>query len=153
MMYAMRADGRPTAGFTLVELLLSVTIIGILVGLSLPVYNSFAARNDLDLAGQQVAGTLRRAQTYARGMDDDSAWSVRIQPTIVTLFKGTTFGTRDTNYDETLSLPGSVTVSGLSEVQFSKLTATPNTTGSITLTSNANDSRTITINAKGRIEY
>lgn len=153
-MTADAAQGhRGMAGFSLIELLLSVTIIGILVGLSLPVYNSFAVRNDLDLTGQQVVGALRRAQTYAMGMQSDSAWSVRVEATTVTLFKGTVFGSRDTNYDETISVPGSVTVGGLSEVQFSKLTAAPNTTGSITLTSNANDSRTITVNAKGRIEY
>lgn len=141
------------SGFTLIEMLLSVAIISILVTISLPVYNTFAVRNDLDLAGQQLVGALRRAQMYARGMDDDSAWSVRIESTAVTLFKGTTFATRDTGYDEATSLPGTITVSGLSEVQFSKFSATPNTTGSITLTSSANDARTITINAKGRVDY
>jgi prepilin-type N-terminal cleavage/methylation domain-containing protein len=141
------------AGFTLVELLLSVSILGIMVALTLPVYTSFAQRNDLDLAGQQLAGALRRAQTYARGVKDDSAWSVEVSASTVTLFKGTSFGTRDTADDETFSIPGTVTVTGLSEVQFSKFASTPNTTGTITLTSSANDVRTITVNAKGRIEY
>lgn len=143
----------PCRGFTLIEMLLSVAIIGILVAGSAPVFNSFVARNDLDVVGQQVASALRRAQTYARGMDDDSAWSVNVASSAVTLYKGTVFASRDTAYDEAVSIPPTITVSGLSNVQFAKFTAAPNTTGSITLTSNANDTRTITINAKGMVDY
>lgn len=138
-------------GFTLIELLLSVVIIGILGGVTAPVYNSFAVRNDLDITGQQIVESLRRAQTYARAMDDDSAWSVEIQTSAATLFRGTNFGGRDTSLDEAVTIPGSITRSGLTEVQFAKLTGLPNTTGSITLTSNTNEVRTITINAKGMV--
>lgn len=139
-------------GFTLLEVLLSVTIIATLAGVSLPIYNSFAVRNDLDLTTQQVVNTLRRAQTYARGMEEDSAWSVEVQASAVTLFKGTNFAARDTSDDEVVAL-GSASASGLGEVQFAKLTAAPNATGTITITSNANETRTITINAKGVVNY
>src|SRR5689334_7494387 len=97
------------AGFILVELLLSIVIIGMLVGLSLPVYNTFAARNDLDIAGQQLAGVLRRAQVYARGMQNNSDWSVEVQATGATLFKGTSFASRDATYDESITFPANVT--------------------------------------------
>lgn len=140
-------------GFTLVEVLLSAVIIGSLAAISIPIYNSFAVRNDLDLATQQVVGTLRRAQTYARGVKEDSAWSVRVQATDVRLYMGTDFNGRTQSFDEPVDLPSSMTVSGLSDVQFAKLTAAPNTTGTITLTSTNNETRTITINAKGMVEY
>jgi len=146
---AAAADG----GFTLVEMLLSITIIGMLSAMGVPLYASFVQRNDLDLAAQTVAGTLRRAEAYARAQNSDSAWSVEVQSTTVTLFLGTNFAGRNTNFDETYSLPGSVTPSGLGEVQFSKFSATPNTTGSITLTSTTNDTRTVTVNAKGMVDY
>ena len=140
-------------GFTLLEVMLSVVMIGILTGLSLPLYNSFAARNDLDNTTQQVVAALRRAETYARDGRSDSAWSVEIQSSAVTLFKGTVFATRDAAYDETVTLPGSATASGLSEVQFAKLSAAPSATGNITLTSTSNTTRTISINAKGTIDF
>lgn len=140
-------------GFTLLEVSLSMVVIGVLAGVSLPIYNTFAVRNDLDLTTQQVANTLRRAQTYARGMEGDSAWSVKVQSSAVTLFKGTNFAARDTGFDEVIAMPGSASASGLSEVQFAKLSAAPNTTGSIILTSNSNDTRTITVNAKGMVNY
>ena len=140
-------------GFSLLEVLLSVAILAVLAGLSLPVYESFMRRNDLDLTAQQVASSLRRAQTFARANSYDSVWSVAVQSSNVTLFRGTNFAGRDQTYDESVAIPASVSVSGLSEVQFSKLTATPNTTGSITLTSTANATRAVTVNAKGMVEY
>ena len=140
-------------GFSLIEVLLSLTMIGMLAGVSLPIYNSFAVRNDLDLTTQQVANALRRAQTYARGMQENSAWSVRVESSAVTVFKGTNFGARDTAFDEPTPIPSSMSVSGLTQVQFAKLTAAPNTTGSIVLTSTNNDERTITINTKGMVDY
>jgi len=145
----MTRDG----GFTLVEMLLSVVIIGMLTGLSLPVYESFVRRNDLDLAAQNLAFALRRAETYARAVNYDSPWSVEIQSSSITLFQGTAFGSRNTAYDESVSIPGSITPSGLGEVQFAKFSATPNTTGNITLTSTTNATRTITVNAKGMVDY
>ncbi|KKT34575.1 MAG: hypothetical protein UW24_C0026G0001, partial [Parcubacteria group bacterium GW2011_GWA2_44_12] len=35
------------AGFTLIEVLLSITAIAIIAGISIPVYQSFQNRNDL----------------------------------------------------------------------------------------------------------
>lgn len=134
-------------------MLLCVTIIGMLMGLSVPVYEIFVRRNDLNLTKQGIGMMLQRAETYARAVNGDSAWSVEIQSSTVTLFQGTTFATRNTAYDETLAIPGSMSPSGLSEVQFAKLTALPNTTGSITLTSTSNDVNTVTINAKGTVNY
>lgn len=140
-------------GFTLLEVLLSVAIMGLLTGLSLPVYQSFANKNNLDITSQQMVAMLRRAQSYARANKNDSVWGVEVQSTSATLFQGTSFASRVQSYDETLALPATVTPSGITEVQFSKLTAAPNTTGTVTLTQNANTIRTITVNAKGMVEY
>lgn len=144
---------RRQAGFTLVELLVSIVIIGLLSGLSLPVYASFVRRNDLDLTAQSLVMTLRRAETYARAVNYDSAWSVEIQTASIILFRGTVFGSRNTAFDETIAIPAAITPSGLGEVQFTKFSAAPNTTGTITLTSNANETRVVTINAKGMVDY
>lgn len=140
-------------GFTLVEMLLSVSIISLLAGLSLPVYASFQNRTDLDIAAQSLASALRRAQIYSRGVSGDAQWGVEIQPGAFTLFKGATFASRDTAYDEVTTVSPSTTVAGVGEVLFTKLSGAPNTTGTVTLTSINNDVRTITINAKGMVTY
>jgi len=144
---------RDQLGFTLIELLLSIAIIGMLSGLSLPVYESFARRNDLDVATLSVVNAIRRSETYARAVQGDSTWGMRFQTSGVTLYKGATYASRDANFDETIDVPDSVTVSGLSEVQFAKLTAAPSTTGTVTFTSTTNDTRTLTLNAKGMVDY
>lgn len=140
-------------GFTLIEVLLSVAIIGMLVGISLPVYESFSRRNDLDVTAQGVVSLLRRAESYSRAVKADAVWSVEIQTSSATLFQGTSFASRNTAYDETVAIPSSVAPSGLTEVQFSKLSAAPNTTGTVTLLSNTNDTRAIAINAEGMVSY
>ncbi|HSX07130.1 MAG TPA: prepilin-type N-terminal cleavage/methylation domain-containing protein [Candidatus Saccharimonadia bacterium] len=142
-----------SAGFTLVEVLLSVAIITMLTGLSLPLYESFVRRNDLDLTTQSIATMIRRAETYSRGTKSDSTWGVEFQSTNAILFRGSMFASRDTSYDEMVTIPVSITPSGLSELTFTKLTGAPNTTGSLTLASTTNTTKTITINAKGTVDY
>jgi prepilin-type N-terminal cleavage/methylation domain-containing protein len=143
------------AGFSLIELLLCVAIIGLLTGMTLPLYQSYQNSNDVDLDTQSVAAMLRRAELYARTMNGDNSWGVKVQSGSATLFKGASYATRDTTVDETDALPSVITFSGtLSEVVFTKFTATPSATGTIILTHTANnDVRTITLNAKGMVDY
>lgn len=140
-------------GFTLIEVLLSVTIITMLVGLSLPVYETFVRRNDLDLTAQTLSSSIRRAATYARAVNGDSTWGIRFMSSSVTLFKGAAYATRDTAFDETIPIPASMSLTGTSEVLFAKLTGTPSVAASVTLTSSTNDTRTIALNAKGMVNY
>src|SRR5512133_3019449 len=120
-------------GFTLLEVLLSVGIITVLAGLSLPVFMSFNNRNDLDIATQAVADSLRRAEVYSQGVSGDSQWGVKVQPGAVTLFRGVTYATRNADYDETTNISGALTIGGLDEIVFSKLDAMPSGTGGISL--------------------
>lgn len=140
-------------GFTLIELLLSVSVIMIIAGMSVPIYQSFQVRNDLDIAAVTIAQSLRRAQVQAQAVDSDTNWGVDIRTGSITVFKGVSYATRDTAFDELFDVPTSITPSGASEVVFAKFTGAPQTTGTITLTSNANETRAITINAKGTVDY
>lgn len=141
------------SGFTLVELLLSVAIITLLAGMSVPVFATFNQRNDLDLTTFTIASMLRRAQTYARGSDLDSQWGVYVQSGSAVVFKGASYAARDSTQDETTTLPAAIIPSGTSEIVFAKLSGSPATTGAITLTNNTNDARTVSINAKGMVGY
>ena len=145
---------RNQSGFTLLELLLSVAIIGVLAGISMPLYMTFNQRNALNSSAEDVVAALRRAQTYARGVEEDSQWGVKIASGTATLFKGSSYASREISFDEPINIPANITVSGaLTEVIFSKLVGAPATTGSVTLTSNTNETRTVTLNAKGMVSY
>jgi prepilin-type N-terminal cleavage/methylation domain-containing protein len=141
------------AGFTLLEVLLSIACISIIAGIAIPVYQSFQIRNDLSIASTTIAQSLRRAQILSQSSAGDTTSGVKIQSGSIVVFQGTTYAGRDTSLDESFNLPVSITPTGIDEIIFSKLTGFPSTTGTITLTSNINEIKTITINEKGTVTY
>jgi prepilin-type N-terminal cleavage/methylation domain-containing protein len=52
-------------GFTLVETLMVIVMVGILIGIALPRFRQSRGRYQLDTAAYQLAGDLRRAQIEA----------------------------------------------------------------------------------------
>jgi prepilin-type N-terminal cleavage/methylation domain-containing protein len=140
-------------GFTLLEVLLSIALITILAGVSLPIYYTLFSRNDLDVAKNQVSQSLGRASFISAGSVGDSTWGVKVLSGNIVVFKGTSYALRDASYDEIYSISPSVTPSGLSEIVFSKMTGFPQSIGAIILTSTNGETRTITINSKGSVSY
>ena len=140
-------------GFTFIEILLVVALIGITAGISIPVYQSFQTRNDLDISSITIAQTLRRAQLLSQAVDGDISWGVKVAVGNITLFKGENFFARDTEFDEVFSMPTSISVLGLEEIVFEKFTGEPQNTGTTTLTSVNNETRSINISSKGTVSY
>ncbi|MEK7639721.1 MAG: type II secretion system protein [Patescibacteria group bacterium] len=145
-------DVQSGAGFTLIEVLLSVALIGLIASIGAVVYQQLQNRNALDVAAVTVATQYRRAQALSRAADADTTWGVRVNAGTLTLFQGTSFATRVSAFDEVSTLSSSITPSGLVEVIFAKLTGLPQATGTLTLTG-PNDTRTLTLNAQGTVSY
>ena len=143
---------QPKQGFTLLELLLSVALISILAGLSLPVYRTLMMKNDLDIAAVTIAQSLRRAQVLSQAVDGNTTWGIKVQSGSIVLFKGASFAARDQNFDETFDVPTTINASGASEIVFTKFTGFPQTTGTINLSTESDD-RSVVINEKGTINY
>ncbi len=140
-------------GFTLPEILLSLTLLSVIGGMSIPMYRTFMVRNDLDIAATTLAQNLRRAQSLSESGDGDTTWGVHVGVGSILVYKGANYILRDTTYDENTSIPTTIVPTGITEVNFSKTTGTPNATGTFIFTSQANETRTITINEKGMVEY
>jgi prepilin-type N-terminal cleavage/methylation domain-containing protein len=140
-------------GFTLVEVALTIAAISSIAGISIPIYQAFQVRNDLDIATVEIVQTLRRAQLLSQMSDGDMRWGVSIQSGSITLFKGTSYAVRDSNFDEVFDVPISITPSGHAEIVFTKFTGIPQSTGTTTLTSSIYETRNITINAQGIVNY
>jgi prepilin-type N-terminal cleavage/methylation domain-containing protein len=139
--------------FTLIEILLSLSVIAILAGVLAPVYLSFQTRNDIDIAAGAVTRTLRRAQQLSFNSEGDSAWGMNLASGEVVLFKGASYAARDSAYDEIFSIPTNISFTGTSSVVFSKFYGLPGAATTINLTSVNNETKTININAKGSISY
>lgn len=140
-------------GFSILEVGLSIGLIGILTVITIPMYQGVQSRNNLDVAAMEMTQSLRRAQILSQAVDGDTAWGLYVQNGSITLFKGTSYTTRDTDFDETFIVPTNLAFTGLSEIVFTQFSGMPQTTGTITITAPSNETRTVTINAKGMVEY
>jgi len=139
-------------GFTIIEVIISLSIIAILAGISMPVYKIMREKNDFETAEFTVVSALRRAQILAQATKQDSDWGVHIENSQITIFKGQNYVNRDVNSDENFSISSNILTSGLTDIIFNKLTGLPGSIGPIILSA-PDDSRNITINEKGAIEY
>lgn len=149
-----KLDNRQTwRGFTLLELLLSLALIGILSVASAPLYLSYQTRNDLDVGVNTIVQNLKRAQILSQANDGDTTWGLKIQTGSIVLFKGVSYAARDVTYDESFDLPDNITFAGPQEIIFSKLVGLPSVTGTIILTPVSGEPRSIILNSKGMINY
>jgi prepilin-type N-terminal cleavage/methylation domain-containing protein len=142
-----------TRGFTLPEMLLSVSLLAIIGGMIIPSYHTFLVRNDLDIAVTTLAHNLRQAQSLSQSADGDMTWGVHVGVGSILVYKGVSYIARDSVFDQNTQIPKSIVPTGINEVNFSKVTGLPNATGTFRLTSQANEQRTITINEKGMVDY
>lgn len=140
-------------GFTLLEVALSVSILGIMFAMAGPMYYTFMIRNELDVATITLVQNLRRAQTLSQVADGDSVWGVHVATGSILIYKGLSYETRDVSFDEDTSMPSSIVVSGLNNIMFAKVTGAPSIVGTTTFTSSTNETRNITINKKGMVDY
>lgn len=137
----------------LLEVLLSVVLIAVLAVITIPIYQSFQVKNDLELAVNTVSQTLRRAQIFAESVASDTAWGVFVGSSSITLFRGPSFSSRVTSSDEVFDLPSTISPGGLREFIFLKFSGEPQATGTLTLTSSANETKSVSVNSKGVVTY
>lgn len=133
-------------GFALLEVVLVVGLVGAVAGVGIPLYRDYQIRNDLNLATEQVTQGLARARLRSQAAENDAAWGFYAPAGV--LYKGASYATRDTDYDETYPMPSTIKIQGLLEVNYGKIAGTPNTTGNITLTTINDETRNVLIEVK-----
>ena len=144
-----------TAGFTLIEIVIAVTILVLIGALLFSAFRTFSTRHTLDGAAMEVRSVLAEARAQTLESLNDSAYGVHIQSDRLVLFKGTTYVANDANnrtilMSSRITLSTSLTPSG-SDVLFQRLTGKATQTGTVTVTlkSDATQTRTITITQSG----
>jgi len=142
--------GAAKKGFTLIEIILVIAILGILFASSAPALTQLLITNNMEVAEDKVLGNLRKAQNYAMNGRNDTAWGVCKFNTKIRLFRDSCL---TPSYFEDYDLTG-VTMSDFPEVIFSGQKGQrgePSATPTITL-QNDLGSTTININSAGGIE-
>lgn len=139
-------------GFTLIEMVLVVGVITAVLAIGAPFYLSLSNRSEVDTAASLLAQDLYQAQSYSRSQNQDSQWGVAVNGQVITLFSGANYAARDQTQDVTYTVPSSVSLSGTSEVVYSKLYGLPQNTGSYTITGGGKTAN-VTVNNKGMVEY
>lgn len=139
-------------GFSLLEVLLIIALVGVLLGAGIPVLYSYFSGNNLDSASSRVTQSLYQAKTFAEAGVDDSEWGVYIQNGLVTIFQGNDYAGRDAGYDQDIELAEEIAVSGIDEIYFSVFSGSPSATGDIVLSIVGERTATISINSLGIIQ-
>ncbi len=140
-------------GYTLIEIILFLSFFSILAAISIPSYEYFRSRNDLDLAAAAAAQTIRRAEILAINGANDSAWCVHFENQTLLIYAGMDYLNRDQSRDELIELPGSAIFQNSGDLIFSKLTGLPAVPMTLELKSSSNEIITLVINDKGMVEY
>jgi prepilin-type N-terminal cleavage/methylation domain-containing protein len=139
-------------GFTMVELLVTIGIMGLLIALSTSVDGTFSKHEGLEIATVSLVESVRHAQLNSQNGKGDSSWGVRVFENKAVVFMGSSYASRNTTYDQAVGLPGGVKASGLGEIVFAEFTGGTLNSGVVVL-SNDFGKRNILINAKGTVSY
>ena len=137
------------SGFTLIELILVLAIMLTISVMAPTFYSRFLLQNAVANTTDQLSGSLRKAQIYSMVGKQNSAWSVNYSSNTITAYKGTVFATRNTSFDEKFSVNTNVSVSGITDINFARLTGIPTPSTSTIIISSGTNSDTITINSQG----
>jgi hypothetical protein len=137
-------------GFTAIELMLTLGIIAVTAGVTIPMFRQYQMNADLDTATEHLVQALRGAETLSQAGKQDSTWGVYFQDGV--LFAGDSYAERNPDLDVTFGLPPTIETSGLTEIVFSRPDGLPITPGTVYVMSIVTDAyREITIDASGVI--
>jgi prepilin-type N-terminal cleavage/methylation domain-containing protein len=140
--------GNRQNGFTVIELLIVIALVVIIAGMSVSFYSRFLTQNAVANTVDQLVGELRKAQLYSMMGRQNGTWGVAYNSNKITLFQGNTFATRNTAFDELFNINTNISITGFSELTFTKATGTPSASPTIVVAGN-NNSKTITVNSLG----
>jgi prepilin-type N-terminal cleavage/methylation domain-containing protein len=149
-------------GFTLIELILVITIFSFMFGMASLVLGNFMNNRALRTDGEMIVQTIREARTMAIAQNQDSSWGVYFDnsssPRKYVLFKGLSYAARDNSFDRINELHSNVayqTISlngGAQETIFSKRSGQTDQFGAVVL-QYQDEIFDIDINAMGAIDY
>lgn len=133
--------GGQRAGFTLVELLVTIGIVGIVSAFSVPAYGAMRQSVALTAATRQLVSTLREAQNKSITSQDNAQFGVRFTGATYTLY-------RVAPAQDIRTVTADVPIISSNPVIFTRLSGQATQT---TITLGSSHVKTITISAQGLV--
>lgn len=138
---------------TSIELLLSLAIISLILAVSTPFYLSLYTRSKTESALKEIESAVHRTKIKAMASELDDNWGIAIgSDNRITIFKGSSYSSRNTNYDESSAIEPGIEVENVQEIIFSKGIALPNTNSTIILRNSNEETIQIYIDSYGNTE-
>lgn len=146
-------------GFTLIELVLSMTFLGILIGLFLLYNQSSQLRADLNSQTSNIVHYLRLAQSSSASGLNDTDHGLHLEDNSYTLFEGSSYN--ESNPDNfVIDLPPTLEIESVNlhgggdNIIFTKPNGETTNYGTFSVVSTSlNESFTITVTDLGTINY
>lgn len=138
------------SGFTLFEMLVVFGMMIIFAGFAATIGASAVRNAEFDRIRETVRNDLVAAQADTIGGTLDSSWGVAFSSSTITRYRGASYATRNTSFDRVTALNNGVTLSGTTDVPFTRPTGLPSASAQIVMT-NGILHATTTINAAGSI--
>ena len=139
-------------GFTLIEILVVIAIVGVLLSIGASVFRTLQTQNELAAAIQTIRLASNRAQILAQGSANDSGWGIKMSEGEIVVFQGSVFASRDQSFDQDYNVASNVRFSGLTEIAFNKQSGHINSPGTLTITS-PSGVKNLSVNSKGILTY
>jgi len=145
--------------FTLIEAIVTISILGILIGLSSLSLVNFSKGSSMQSGQSLVLGALRQAQSNSAANIGDKPWGVHFDNSKAIIYQdsGSGFNSSDpTNQVKIMPTGVGITYNfgRPAEIAFEKGKVTTLQGGTVTLTATTgNTSSQLTINSEGRIDY
>jgi len=140
-------------GITLIEVIIVVAMLSLIATLGLnigiDVYRSSSLATERDL----LISALERARNLAVTNVGGSSHGVYIENDQHTIFRGSSFATRDTTYDQTIENASLITATGTVEFVFEQLSGDGLAMGTITMTDDRGVSRNVSVNKEGGLDW
>ena len=144
-------------GFTLVEFLVVVAIIGIIAAVIVPSFSKFRNQQALQNSTNALISVLNEARTKTLASVNNTYYGVHLQSDAAILFVGGAYAlgaaTNETVYYESpVAMTSATLTGGGSDVKFDRLKGTTSQYGTITLALPDTTSHSVSVSATGTVQ-
>ena len=140
-----------TNGFTFIEIAIVVALTSLLLIVIIPLALQFFKTQNVTDTTTTLLSSLRDAHSMAVSQKNNSSFGVKFLSSSYVVFQGSSYTSRTQSEDTVIPVPTNTTISGMSEIVFTKRTGIPNITGVI-LVQSGSKNLSISINTQGIIE-